>query len=211
MPFTDETSSLGRLNAAIKQDPKKATVLAVLVVLLLGMWGKLALSGGSGAPKAASAMTPAMPVLPAAPGSNNKQQPQDTASLLHEWVSQPMPQTISRNIFEVKLDYYPMESGTKASEDSRTPTDPTFWDRLAKSIDAQADQQHKREILIQNLRQQAGQLQLTMAVMGNHPKAMINGQMVGEGEVVAQFRVLKIEARSVVVEREGIRLEIPMK
>jgi hypothetical protein len=40
---------------------------------------------------------------------------------------------------------------------------------------------------------------------------MINGSMVGEGEVVAQFRVLRIEARSVVVEREGIKLEIPMK
>jgi len=35
--------------------------------------------------------------------------------------------------------------------------------------------------------------------------------MVGEGEVVAQFRVTEIRARSVIVEREGIRLEIPMK
>ena len=186
-------------------------MLAILVAVLLAMWGKLALSGGSGAPKAASAMPPVISAQAAAPDSNNKHQPQDTASLLKEWVSQPMPQTVSRNIFEVKLDYYPMESGAKATEDSRTPTDPTFWDRLAKSIDAQADQQHKREILIQNLRQQAGQLQVTMAVMGTHPKAMINGQMVGEGEVVAGFRVLKIEARSVVVEREGIKLEIPMK
>jgi hypothetical protein len=52
---------------------------------------------------------------------------------------------------------------------------------------------------------------VTSTLMGPHPKAMVNGQMVGEGEVVAQFRVTEIRARSVVVEREGIKLEIPMK
>ena len=101
--------------------------------------------------------------------------------------------------------------GLPAGPVDTTPHDPTFWEKLAKSIDAQAEEQHKRENLIQNLRQQAGQLQLTSTVMGPRPKAMINGSMVGEGEVVAQFRVLRIEARSVVVEREGIKLEIPMK
>jgi hypothetical protein len=97
------------------------------------------------------------------------------------------------------------------TKDSGTVNDPTFWEKLAKSIDAQADQQHKRENLIQNLRQQAGQLSVTSTLMGPRPKAMVNGVMVGEGEVVAQFRVTEIRARSVIVEREGIRLEIPMK
>jgi hypothetical protein len=39
---------------------------------------------------------------------------------------------------------------------------------------------------------------------------MVNGELVGEGGVVADFRVLKIEARRLIVEREGIRLEIKM-
>ncbi len=55
--------------------------------------------------------------------------------------------------------------------------------------------------------------------MGTRPKAVINGDLVGEGDLVAsgtgrartQFRVLKIEPRRIIVEREGIRLEIPMK
>ena len=67
--------------------------------------------------------------------------------------------------FEVKLDYYPMDAA-RVSRDSRTVTDPTFWEKLAKSINAQADQQHKRENLIQNLRQQAGQLSVTGTLMG---------------------------------------------
>ena len=48
-------------------------------------------------------------------------------------------------------------------------------------------------------------------MMGASPKALINGQLVGEGEVVAGFRVLKIEARRMIIEREGIQLEIQTK
>jgi hypothetical protein len=43
------------------------------------------------------------------------------------------------------------------------------------------------------------------------PKALIDGELVGEGDVVAGFRVLKIGARGIVIEREGIVLEILMK
>ena len=202
-----QSNLLARINSAVKQDPRKATILAVLLVLLAGLWGKMMLSG---APKSAAAMTVPQPVAPTVPDSNNKPKSLDSAGLLRDWVSEPLPQGVSRNLFAVQLDYYPMDAA-HIVRDSRTVEDPTFWEKLAKSIDAQAEEQHKRENLIQNLRQQAGQLQLTSTVMGPRPKAMVNGSMVGEGEVVAQFRVLRIEARSVVVEREGIKLEIPMK
>jgi hypothetical protein len=47
--------------------------------------------------------------------------------------------------------------------------------------------------------------------MGPQPKAMVNGELVGEDSVVANFRIVQIEARRIIVEREGIRLEIQMK
>jgi hypothetical protein len=192
-----------------KREQKKLAVLGVLIALLVAMWGKMAL-GGHGGPKSASAMPPA-PTAPAPlSDSNNKLASVDSIALLRDWLNEPLPQMVSRNMFEVKLDYFPMDAA-RTSKDSGTITDPTFWEKLAKSIDAQADQQHKRDNLIQNLRQQAGQLNVTSTLMGPKPKAMVNGMMVGEGEVVAQFRVTEIRARSVIVEREGIRLEIPMK
>ena len=58
---------------------------------------------------------------------------------------------------------------------------------------------------------QAGQLKLQTTLMGPTPRAVVNGMSVGEGDVVAEFRVFKIEARRIIVEREGIKLEIPMK
>ena len=88
----------------------------------------------------------------------------------------------------------------------------------AKSLPTQADQKEQRLTPAEILRQQAGQLQaeafrlqLQSTVMGAKPKAVIDGALVGEGDVVAQFRVLKIEARRIIVEREGIKLEIQMK
>ena len=195
-----------RVQQAITRDPKKSLVLTVLILMLGILWFRM-MVGGKAVPASASAMSrgPALPALDPTPksGSANGQ------GALHAWLAQPLPSTLSRNLFETKLEYFPTDSSHSAS--SGTSTDPTFWDALAKSMDAQADQQHKREILIQNLRQQAGQLQLTSTVMGPRPKAVINGQMVGEGEIVAQFRVVKIDARSAVIERDGVRLEIALQ
>ena len=68
---------------------------------------------------------------------------------------------------------------------------------------------------------QARQIRLQSTLMGGpQPAALINGQMVREGDVVAttgsgasrtSYRVLKIEARRVILEREGIRSEVPLE
>jgi hypothetical protein len=90
---------------------------------------------------------------------------------------------------------------------------------LEKSLTLRADVRRERQILMENLQQQASQLRLQTTVMGASPKAVIDGELVGEGDVVAarsgdgraSFRVLKIEARRIIVEREGIKLAIQMK
>jgi hypothetical protein len=63
------------------------------------------------------------------------------------------------------------------------------------------------------------QVRLQSTLMGAQPTALIDGQMVREGDVVATgsgsarsvYRVLKIEARRVILEREGIRAEVPLE
>ena len=93
----------------------------------------------------------------------------------------------------------------------RERADDGFWARLEKSLALQADQRDKRENQQANYIKAAAQLKLQSTIMGPQPKALVNGELVGEGDVVAEFRVQKIEARRVIVEREGIRLEIQMK
>ena len=133
----------------------------------------------------------------------------NSSKRLREWMRAPVSPA-SRNLFSVKLDYFPSD-GSRPAQGLRTPADGEFWGRLEKSLMLQADQRDKRENLLANYRDQAAKLRLDSIIWGAQPKAMIEGKLVAEGDVVALFRVLKIEQRRIIVEREGIRLEILMK
>jgi hypothetical protein len=63
---------------------------------------------------------------------------------------------------------------------------------------------------VDNVRIAAEALKLESTIVGPTPGAIVNGQMVREGSNIAGFRVLKIEPRQVVVEREGVKLAVSM-
>jgi hypothetical protein len=188
---------------SFKASPKKASTLVVLGAVLIGMWIKL-LTGGKG---------PSIAI--ASPTSSNRGQEIYSTSFhrnladgsdLLRWAHEPIT-PIHRNLFAVPLEYYPRD-GTHSGDLS---VGAAFWDRMAKSLSDKADQQEQRQILIDNIRNMAAALTLESTMMGNRPGAMVNGEMVQEGSVVAGFRVLKIQARTIVVEREGVKLAIVMK
>ena len=202
---------LAKLTEAAKADPKKAGVLAVLLTVLGTMWVRMAASDGGG-PQQAGAATAA------AASDNEVHHRAQTAgrgmlstaasAALTEWRAAPVS-PIVRNLFAVQLDNYATDGAAPATPITRG--DDGFWDELAKSLSSQADQSKQRQIRTDNAVREAAKMNLQTIVMGASPKAVIDGEMVGEGSVVAGFRVSKIEARRVIVEREGIKLEIPMK
>jgi hypothetical protein len=211
MPAPGANNPIAKLVEAAKADPKKAGVLAVLVTVLGTMWVRMALQGGAGPQVAGAAMATSsdneVADRLAAAGRGGAVNPTSLAALA-EWRTQPVS-PIVRNLFIVQLDQYAHEQGRQAVPVTRA--DDGFWDELAKSLTSRADQNKQRQIRIDNTVRDAEKLQLQTIVMGASPKAVINGEMVGEGSVVAEFRVSRIEARRIIVEREGIKLEIPMK
>jgi hypothetical protein len=134
----------------------------------------------------------------------------DISPYLRKWADAPLA-PVSRNLFAIRLEYFPVEGPKTPTGDVRERADDGFWARLEKSLALQADQRDKRENQKANYIKAAAQLKLNSTIMGPQPKALVTGELVGEGDVVAEFRVVKIEARRVIVEREGIRLEIQMK
>jgi hypothetical protein len=64
---------------------------------------------------------------------------------------------------------------------------------------------------VAKLKLDAAAIRPTSTMIGASPRAMINGTLVGEGDTVASFMVLKIESRGIVVERNGVQLAIPLK
>jgi hypothetical protein len=189
------------------KDPKK-TGLLFLLVLLFVVLAVRTLGSGKGRPQAAGAAV-------ARGGAGNRgfaSQGKRAVTVnprLQRWAEAPV-RPLSRNLFTVRLDYFPVEGPRNGANLSRQGDD-GFWVKLEKSLVLQADQRDKRENQVANYKAQAAQLKLQSTIMGPQPKALVNGELVGEGDVVASFRVLRIEARRVIIEREGIRLEIQMK
>lgn len=189
-------------------DPKKSAFLALLLTVLGVLVARQVFGSHPANVSAMPARETATGLTPLAPATAAPVQPtRPGGESLAAWASHPVG-PLDRNLFLIQYDYY-------ASENSRTapdakPVDDGFWDRLEKSLAQHADQRKERQILIENLQSQAAQLKLQSTVNGSQPKAIINGTLVKEGDVVASFRVVKIEARRIVVEREGIQLEIRM-
>jgi len=222
MPAMRKLSRWNKIVTAVRNDPQKAAMLTVLVAILVVLQVRLQMSdkGGPSVTKAATGAKGNAGGKGAAAGSYSTagmsafSKPVDAAAAIRSWMDQPAV-PIGRNLFAVNLERFPQVNGRQ--QEAAKPV--TFWDELAKSMSLRADVRKERQILIENLQQQAGQLRLQSTMMGASPRAVINGELVGEGDVVAggsgegrtTFRVLKIEARRILIEREGIKLEIQMR
>ncbi len=193
-----------------KASPKKFSVMVGLALILVVL--VLRLVFGSSGPSSASASVSKFVggTISAALGqSADSNAPQHISAqewAILEWARQPIV-PLKRNFFAVPLDDY-RRDGDQAPELS---VGAGFWDRLAKSLTAHADQQEQRQILIENVRIMAASLKLQSIVMGNQPSAMVNGEVVTEGSDIAGFHVLRIEPRTLIVERQGVRLAIVME
>jgi hypothetical protein len=210
---SDNSDLATRLTKTLAADPKKSGALAILAVLLLVIGGRQFL--GSGHPEPAGASMTPTPQSKIAGGRSGKsaqgafssQRASGVSPAMLKWSTAPLP-PLSRNLFAVRIEYFPFD-GSRTVQSG--PADEGFWSRLEKSMALQADQRDKQENLRANFKTLAAKLRLESTMPGAQPRAMVNGELVGEGSVVAGFRVIKIDARRITIEREGIQLEIQMK
>jgi hypothetical protein len=213
VPAKTPSNPIKKVLAAVRRDPQKAGILTVLVAILLVLQMRLRLSSDGGPSKATAA-------APTQSGNSTgvlsaNHEPTDPATALRAFMEGTIA-PVKRNLFVIDLERFPQDNGRTTSANTAGSG---FWDELAKSMTARADVKRERQILLENVQQQAAELRLQSTVMGASPRAVIDGELVGEGDVVAaksgenrvSFRVLKIEARRIIVEREGIKLAIQMK
>lgn len=219
MSTVRRTSGNGGWSSALRRDPKKTTVLGVLVLVLLVSAGRAAFKQS---PRQASAV-PAGASSQGAPALGSAARTTALATRgdlslapVQAWIGQPGG-TPSRNPFAIRQDRY------RRAEASGSPlassSSPWLLASLEKFASRAADERRRQAILLENLQREAARLRLQSTVMGAQPKALIDGRLVREGDVVASgtgssravFRVLKIEARRVTLECQGIRLEVTMQ
>ncbi|HEY8667328.1 MAG TPA: hypothetical protein VIL86_11720 [Tepidisphaeraceae bacterium] len=208
-PATNFTGMMGLL----QREGKKAGILAVLVIVMGVMWGKALLGKADPAAASGSALHEPGGILPSDNSGSVKQDAAGgaggTGAALQAWARSPI-EPLTRNLFAVKLEFFPQDPA-QINQIVRPPPGTGFWDELGKSLAAQADQRKERQMQLEKLQLMAAQLKLQSIMMGAQPKALINGALVREGDVVSDFRILKIEARRIVVEQDGVKLEVGMR
>src|SRR5881394_1388653 len=125
----------------LKAEPKKAVALVVLVLVLAGMWAKIFLFAQPNQTSAGALVSD----RGRAGTSGNLNPTMSTANRgLVKWTQEPITGT-KRNLFAIKLDYFPVDG----SRPIITADDGDgFWEQLAKSLAAKADQEKVKGILL---------------------------------------------------------------
>jgi hypothetical protein len=187
----------------VRSEPKKAAALAVLLSVLAMLWVK-AFSTASPSPSVASART-AQAAKPPAPVGRSGAQFTPAAAALRAWSQKPGAPP-PRNLFAVNLQYF---AADQARTQPQSQDSPGFWAQVAKSLSSQADHEKARQIFVENLQLRAAKLELRSTLSsGGVAKALVNDTLVGVGDTIDGFRVVGIEARRIIVERDGVKLEV---
>lgn len=215
-------SILERLPEPIRRDPKKSGILAALIVVMAVLGVRQ--FGGSSGPARAKAVSPvaqsaAVPTSATKSGTGNRvadNPVSGAAQRVADWLGTPI-KALDRNLFETKVEYF-QRIDSAVGDAAVVVAEELFWEQLAKSLAAQADQKKQKQIRSENLQLAASMLRLQSTLMGQSPRALIDGRMLRTGDSVeagspgmtVTFRVALIEARRVLVERDGVRVELRM-
>lgn len=214
------TKLVAILPESMRADPKKAAALAGLGVVLAGVLIKQLAFGGGATRVAAKPPQPEQTIASTAnlrASSKNSSRTDRGESPVSAWLVEPI-KTLDRNLFEFKGEFYP-RSTESVTTSAKVIEDELFWDQLAKSLSARADSKKQRQIRIDNLQQAASKLKVQSTIMGPNPRAMVDGRMTRLGGMVeadagggskVTFKVIAVEARRLVIERDGLKFEVPM-
>ncbi len=179
----------------ILADKRKLSVMGALVAVMLILWGRLLLAP---APHAAGAAMSQLPDSDATATLATDLTAGDANAYLdpldYPVVRVDLPGELSRDVFALKADRY----------ERLKPVVTTAG--IPKSQVEVVDAMPEAELV----RRAARGLTLQTTVVGQTPRAMINGQLLAPGEKVGGFELLEVRERNVVMLMRGIRIELGM-
>jgi hypothetical protein len=173
--------------------------MGLLLVVMLVLWIRMLSNGPASA--TAAFIRRSVQSVEAITDNGKLTQAASSSSPVLDWLAQPR-RPVERNLFAIHLEYYARANETAPATES--PEDPE------KSANEAADQDREKQILLGNLQSQAATMKLQTTVMGPVPTALVNGQLVKEGDSIDGFKVVRIDPRRMVIEQAGVTLEIWM-
>jgi len=181
---------INKLLTELKRDKKRTAIMAGLLCVALVLVGRLVLKRPAPAPAAAA---PAAPDR--APMSSENTLPA-LADITPDgdrdrYINQ-IDRTVTRDIFVPTEGYFPVGDGNDQGPRWRTVSDGLNTEQEA-------------------VWKEGKQMTLQSTMLSASPKAIVEGQLVEVGDYIHGFQVLEIHSRSIVLEKEGVRVNLEMK
>lgn len=179
-------------------DRKKFGVMCGLLMVGMLLWGRLIIiqriprTGYADPAKVAAAEEAAKKALEQSGGEALAELPV---------VRITAPDSIRRDVFEIPESMRTNRSEESASLDQNAPKSGT--DSSEKTEDPALVHRDR-------IRMEASSLRLESLIRGLNPMAIVNGSMLTVGAEINGFRLIEVRDRSIIVEKEGLAIEIQL-
>lgn len=175
--------SLGTvIGAHLRADPRKTAVLAVLTLVMGGLYARWFFGA---TPEAAQAEIAAV-ATDAPPAPTAAAAPTSQPTVQRVLVAETLPSDLASDPFSLPLDKYP-------------PGRPVAGDDANKTVSQDPIEAAARALVLQS------------TLCGNSPMACINGVFIRPGQRVNGFVLRRVEPTRVVLEREGVEVELSLR
>jgi len=186
---------LSHIRDQLLADKKQLGILATLAVVGLLLWGRMALQD---VPKTAMA-DPAK----TAAGTKAKSAAKKQDDTRREVVEIALYDAMDRNVFWVNPELYPRIEKPHKSKGDPVVTPPVNPNKPPS--DEEVARAHRLAV-----QQEAESLVLQSTILGSRPRAFINNTLLGAGETIDGFRVVKIDLRKVSLQKGDVIIVLEM-
>lgn len=183
-------SALRDVIGMLKRDKRKLGAMLLLLAMALLLWGRLLLKQvprtAVAEPQAAEESQSVSELLAQAPP------PAPVRPRVHV----DLANRLERDLFHLDRTAY------QAAEES-----PAVSAAQAKLEAPTTDERLRLEAVV---RAAASELDLQSTIVGDEPRAVINGKLLRPGENIDGFELREVQARRVILENQGVRVQLHM-
>lgn len=203
------------LKEALAADKKKSVTLAALLVVLTGLGVKHLASRGPSKAMASAALEEPLEESSGISGAGQRAVSRALASAElspdQKVISVPRPARISRDLFAIEAEQFPLSAQPEPSVVSSAPSELTH----VESVEPNADEQRAR-VEAQLIAETAG-WRLRSILMGPSPSVVMEVDGAGArravmrvGQTLRDWTLVQIDASSAVIERDGLRVRVSL-
>lgn len=209
---------ISNLKAQLAADPRKATILSVLILIMVGVYVRLFFRAPLDA--AAEGVFLAQDIVNSVPvrteinphvGDTLAGAGRVATDSSRGYEPQPFDGPVdlghlARDVFSVDWMLFPSAPTTR---NTIAAGDPTFdWcKRLGRVA---LEEQKKQRAKIARAQRDASRLTLQSTIVGQRSFAIINGEFLRPGSEIGGFRLVHVENRDVVLERNNVRITLTL-